>query len=53
VAITVDECIRRVTKEILRTRAFPESVGKRERLAELEAMLREYEVAKASGITEL
>lgn len=51
-SITVDECIRRVTKEIMRTDAFPDSVDKQDRLAEREALLKEYEQAKTSGITE-
>lgn len=38
----VQECIERVKAEIARTNCFPESAGKRQRLAELEAMLAEY-----------
>jgi hypothetical protein len=42
VTFIVQECIERVKAEIARTYGFPESPGKRQRLAELEAMLDEY-----------
>jgi hypothetical protein len=41
-SMIVDDCIRRIEAEIARTYGFPESPGKRQRLAELEAMLAEY-----------
>jgi hypothetical protein len=43
VTFIVQECIERVKAEITRTNSFPDSSGKRQRLAELEAMLAEYE----------
>jgi hypothetical protein len=52
-SITVEECIRRVKTEIVRTHAFASSLGKRERLEELEAMLKDYEKQQAEGVTEL
>jgi hypothetical protein len=42
-AFIVDECIRRIEAEIIRTQRFSESAGKRQRLAQLQAMLAEYE----------
>lgn len=48
----VQECIERVKAEIARTNSFPDSVGKRKRLAELEAMLQEYGHADAEGTVE-
>ena len=48
----VQECLERVKAEIVRTNNFPDSVGKRERLAELEAMLQEYKDADAEGTVE-
>lgn len=52
-SMIVDDCIYRIKAEIARTKRFPDSVGKRERLAELQAMLEEYEQAEAAGIEEL
>jgi len=49
----MDECIRRINAEIIRTERFPDSAGKRSRLAELKAMLQEYEQAEpdeSSGV---
>lgn len=51
--ITLQECIRRVNREIERTQSFPDSVGKREHLQELEEMLRDYQKQQAAGVTEL
>lgn len=51
-AFVVDECIRRIEAEIIRTQRFPESAGKRKRLAQLQAMLEEYEQAEAAGLAE-
>jgi hypothetical protein len=51
-AFLVDECMRRIEAEIIRTQRFPESVGKRKRLAQLEAMLEEYEQAEDTNIAE-
>ena len=51
-SIIVDDCIRRIEAEIVRTQMFPESAGKSKRLAELKAMLQEYEQAEAEGLTE-
>lgn len=48
----VDECIHRIKTEIMRTQAFPDSFGKRKRLTELEAMLKEYEQAETAGTAE-
>jgi hypothetical protein len=45
-AFIVDECIRRIEAEIVRTQRFPESAGKRKRLTQLQAMLEEYEQAE-------
>ena len=45
-AFIVDECIHWIEAEIIRTQRLPESVGKRKRLAQLEAMLEEYEQAE-------
>lgn len=45
-AFIVDECIRRIKAEIIRTQRFPDSAGKRKRLAQLQAMLAEYEQAE-------
>jgi hypothetical protein len=42
-AFIVDECIRRIEAEIIRTQRFPDSTGKRKRLAEPQAMLEEYD----------
>ena len=52
-AFIVDECIRRIEAEIIRTQGFPESFGKRKRLAQLEAMLGEYEQAENANTKEL
>lgn len=52
-SIIVDDCIRRIEAEIVRTQMFPDSVGKSKRLAELKAMLREYERAEAEGTEEM
>jgi hypothetical protein len=51
-SIIVDDCIRRIEAEIVRTQMFPESVGKSKRLAELRAMLLEYEQAETAGLAE-
>lgn len=51
-AFIVDECIHRIEAEIIRTQRFPESAGKRKRLAQLEAMLEEYEQAENANTTE-
>jgi hypothetical protein len=51
-AFIVDECIRRIEAEIIRTQRFPESAGKRKRLAQLQAMLEEYEQAENISATE-
>jgi hypothetical protein len=48
-SIIVDDCIRRIEAEIVRTQAFPNSAGKSKRLAELKAMLQEYEQAETAG----
>jgi hypothetical protein len=48
-AFIVDECIRTIEAEIIRTQRLPDSVKKRERLAKLESMLEEYEQAEAAG----
>jgi|ERR1041385_3939984 hypothetical protein len=48
-SIIVDDCIRRIEAEIVRTQAFPDSAGKSKRLAELKAMLQEYEQAETAG----
>lgn len=48
-SIIVDDCIRRIEAEIVRTQTFPDSAGKSKRLAELKAMLQEYEQAEAAG----
>jgi hypothetical protein len=45
-AFIVDECIRRIEAEIIRTQRFPDSAEKRKRLAQLQAMLAEYEQAE-------
>ena len=51
-AFIVDECIRRIEAEIIRTQRFPESAGKRKRLVQLQAMLEEYEQADDANIAE-
>ena len=51
-AFIVDECIRRIEAEIIRTQRFPDSDGKRRRLAELQAMLEEYEQAEEASTAE-
>lgn len=51
-AFIVDECIRRIEAEIIQTQRFPDSTGKRKRLAELQAMLAEYEHAEDAGTAE-
>jgi hypothetical protein len=48
-SIIMDDCIRRIKTEILLTQMFPDSAGKSKRLAELKAMLQEYEQAEAEG----
>lgn len=45
-AFIVDECVRQIEAEIIRTQRFPDSAGKRKRLAQLQAMLAEYEQAE-------
>lgn len=47
-SIIVDDCIRRIEAEIVRTQAVPDSAGKNKRLAELKAMLQEYEQAETT-----
>jgi len=51
-AFIVDECIRRIEAEIIQTQRFPDSTGKRKRLAELRAMLEEYEQAEEASTAE-
>jgi hypothetical protein len=46
------ECIRRIEAEIIRTQRFPESARKRKPLAQLEAMLGEYEQAEDANTAE-
>ena len=48
----VDECIHRIKTEIRRTERFPDSYGKRKRLAELEVMLEEYKQAETAETAE-
>lgn len=48
-SIIVDDCIRRIEAEIVRTQTFPDAAGKSKRLAELKAMLQEYEQAETAG----
>ena len=51
-AFIVDECIRRIESEIIQTQRFPDSTGKRKRLAELQEMLQEYEQAEKATTAE-
>lgn len=51
-AFIVDECIRRIEAEIIRTQRVPESVGRTKRLAQLQAMLQEYEQAEDASTAE-
>ena len=51
-AFIVDECIRRIEAEIIQTQRFPDSTDKRKRLAELQAMLHEYEQAENAKAAE-
>jgi cell fate (sporulation/competence/biofilm development) regulator YmcA (YheA/YmcA/DUF963 family) len=44
----VDDCIRRIRAEIMQAKRLPDSVEQRKRLAELAAMLQEYEQAEAA-----
>jgi len=51
-AFIVDECIRRIEAEIIGTQRVPDSAGKRKRLAELQAMLEEYEQEEDASTAE-
>ena len=52
-SIILDDCIRRIEAEIVRTQMFPDSAGKSKRLTELKAMLQEYEQAEAAETAEM